>query len=107
MFGDASIPHISDEHMKLQFDLSKPIAGQLNAAKRYLEKTQKRIMGQKIITRSRPDKYLEYLRVLDAKESGASLSEIAKIILSDRSSADPQKARDVLKQAKSLMGVWI
>jgi len=83
------------------FNLEKPLGPQLEAAKEDLERAQIVAIGEKKPRRRRhKGKYLDYLRVLDAREAGCSWAEISEILI--HSVADPQNARDVYKQAEAL-----
>jgi hypothetical protein len=83
------------------FNLEKPLGPQLEAAKENLERAQIAVIGEKKQRKRRhKGKYLDYLRVLDARASGCSWAEISKILI--HSAADAQNARDVHKQAEAL-----
>ena len=99
--GDAEIPHLSASHVKLQIDLSKPLASQIKVARSFLEREQMRLGGQVVIKRRRSDKWLTYLRALDARENGASLQAIADkdLVMSARTR---QAASDTLNAARKL-----
>jgi hypothetical protein len=90
------------------FDLTAPIGAQVKAAQQLLERQQEKKIGHLVQPGKRhPAKWLSYLRVLDAKESGASLSQIAKSgVLGPARRTSPQSARDALKQAKALCFKW-
>jgi hypothetical protein len=100
--------HFQGTEAVILFDLTAPIDVQLKGAKQLLESKQKKQIGHLVQpSRRHPTKWLTYLRILDAKESGASLSQIAKSgVLGPARRADPQSARDVLKQAKALCFKW-
>ena len=89
------------------FDLTAPLRDQLKGAQELLEWKQKQKMGELLGSgKKHPLKWLTYLRVLDAKESGASLAKIAKSGALIGTRADPHAARDVLEQAKALCFKW-
>ena len=91
----------------LKFDLTAPLGGQLELARRILELEQKRKIGKLVKPGKRhPSKWLMYLRVLDAVESGASLPEIVQSGILKGRQETVQAARDVLKQAKALCFKW-
>jgi hypothetical protein len=93
----------------MKFDLTAPLGDQLEAAQRYLEMKQKRVVGQIVNpSKKHPGKWLAYLRVLDARESGASYAEIAGsgALKGLRDHADAQAARDVWQQARALCFKW-
>jgi hypothetical protein len=89
------------------FDLNTPIAEQLDRARGLLERRQRKLLGKLVPTgKKHPTKWLSYLRVLDAKGSGASLADIARSGILKGRREDPQAARDVLKQAEGLCFKW-
>lgn len=91
----------------LILDLTAPLRDQWKAARQLLEWKQKSTVGQLVRPgKKHPTKWLCYLRVLDAKESGASLSKIAKSGVLNGRQDDPQCARDVLEAAKALCFKW-
>jgi len=51
------------------FDLTKPLPTQIEAAKEWLERAQTKKQGEVKPRRKRKEKWLEYLRVLDAREA--------------------------------------
>lgn len=117
----------------LTFDLGKPIAPQLNAAKVFLLEEQglANLTPQEQMTlaygpeysggrdipidefvgalnysprapKVSPAKWALYLRVLDAREAGASLSQITNILPASISRRDAKAAHNVYEQARSL-----
>jgi hypothetical protein len=85
----------------MAFDLEQPIEPQLAIAKRYLQMQQRDQLGRNLQARRRhPAKWLTYLRVLDAREAGASWSKIASIL--PRTARTDQTARDTWEQAQAL-----
>lgn len=83
------------------FNLEKAIAPQIEAARQTLESLQAETLGKKLPRRRRhTGKYLTYLRVLDARESKASWSEIAEILTF--TAGTPQTAAEVHGQALAL-----
>lgn len=66
------------------FDLNYPLAKQIELAKFHLELYQKYLIKQSKIEKSNPrnhpDKFANYLRILDATDQGTSHSEIASVI---------------------------
>ncbi|MER9240664.1 hypothetical protein [Mesorhizobium sp. M0633] len=92
--------------LAIVFDLLRPLAPQIEAARATLKRYGKPRQRRK------PDRvrvWLTYLRVLDAREAKASLSEIASVVLnknkSDQDSA-PQAAKETWDQARALMFNW-
>lgn len=104
----ANITEVSGETGSVfGFDLTAPLGEQLAIARQLLEWTQKSKIGKLVKPgKKHPTKWLMYLRVLDAKESGATLSEIAKSGVLNGRQETVQTARDVLKQAKALCSKW-
>ncbi|WP_170791664.1 hypothetical protein [Ruegeria lacuscaerulensis] len=88
------------KQITLTFDLTQPIPGQIDLAKRYLQEEQLAQIGQKVQWRSHKTKWLTYLRVLDAREDGASWSEIAALLIA--TAGNEQTARDTHNQATAL-----
>ncbi|WP_108484348.1 hypothetical protein [Oceaniglobus ichthyenteri] len=86
--------------LRVDFDLSAPIAPQIENVKKRLVEVQTEESGGKVQKRRHPAKWPEYLRVLDAAEGGASLSEIAKFL--KYKAQTEQGARDTLRAAKEL-----
>ena len=83
-----------------RFDLDKPLGPQIDAASNFLSKRQVQRHGRKLQHRRHPIKWLTYLRTLDAREVGASWSEISEILL--QTAGTGQTARDTWEQAKAL-----
>jgi hypothetical protein len=108
MFPEDSIrSHFETTDSVVIFDLTAPIGDQLEGARQLLEWQQQDKLGHAVRPgKKHPAKWLSYLRALDAKESGASLSQIAKSGLLIGRREDPQSARDVLKQATALCFKW-
>jgi hypothetical protein len=117
----------------LTFDLGKPIAPQLKAAKVLLLEEQglanltpeeqwtfaygaeytpgrdipevdfvKALQYSPRAMKISPQKWALYLRVLDAREAGASLSQIVEILPQSISRSDPKAAHNVYEQARAL-----
>ena len=82
------------------FDLERPLEHQLVRAKKILDRLQMKRHAGKIQQRRRPVKWLEYLRVIDAREDGAIWKDIAKILRGG--SKTEQSARDNWLQAIAL-----
>ena len=85
---------------RVDFDLSRPIEPQLKAAKSALKSFQKEYAGKVIGKRRHPEKWPTYLRVLDARDAGASWAEVSEILT--YSAATEQNARDIHMQALAL-----
>jgi hypothetical protein len=92
----------------MTFDLSLPLGPQLAEAKKELEDCYtshwyddesdcvKPIKNVK----HHPEKWLSYLRLLDARSAGASLSEMSEILPTTMARRDARAAGNVLEQAK-------
>lgn len=91
---------IKKHEVAFVFDLQNPLAEQLKSAEHLLKREQKEMAGKNLQKRRRPNLWETYLRVLDADECGASLSEIAQIL--PAGSKNEQSARDTLGQARAL-----
>jgi hypothetical protein len=91
----------------ITIDLTAPLGDQLKAARRLLEGQQKATIGRLVRPgRKHQTKWLRYLRVLDARESGATYSEIARSGVLNGLGEDQQCARDVLQAAEALCFKW-
>lgn len=99
--GDPCMPLVEEHEVAAMFDLTKPLAEQLTAAKNFLERAQTKMQGQKVQKRRHKAKWLTYLRVLDGRECGATWSEIAQI-LPNNTARTEQNARDTWEQASAL-----
>ncbi|MCC1493702.1 hypothetical protein [Cognatishimia sp. F0-27] len=85
----------------ISFDLKKSVSELLREAEHFLKFVQKYEVGETPPTkRKQPMKWLAYLRTLDAREVGASWSEIAAI--HPNTAQTPQTARDIWKAANAL-----
>ena len=89
-----------DGFLRFDFDLSQPIEPQIEIARKALLDFQKDRFGKTVQRRRRPDKWLTYLRVLDAREDGVSWADIAKILKHTDSKA--HSARDTHRSAMGL-----
>lgn len=92
VFGSGSIA--------ITFNLYSPIRAQLDGLEDYL-KEQQHYTAHKDIQRHHRDKWLLYLRVLDAREANATWAECTTI-LPETMAHTEQAARDVHKQAVQL-----
>lgn len=91
----------SDDQIAVVFTLDRPLPPQLDHALNILRRAQQASQGKLLEQRSHPKKWLRYLRVLDARESGASWSETAQV-LPGSVSRTAQAARDNWNQARAL-----
>lgn len=98
----------SPEIISISFDLSRPLEDQLAEAKKLLEECyvthwyddeNDRIKDVKK-TKHHRDNWLLYLRLLDARAAGASLSKMAVILPTTMSRRDARSAGNVLNQAE-------
>lgn len=81
---------LRDHQICCVFDVSAPINPQVDALKKYISKIQKNKPIEE--KKNRMDLYIEYLRILDAYEVGASIGEIAEQLYSK---ADDESKRTV------------
>ncbi len=84
------------------FDLDDDLGPQLAVAKKILHQIQSDRKGPRKLTKHRRGNWLIYLRVLDAREDGASLSQISMILPKTYGNTSEQTAHNVLHQAKEL-----
>jgi hypothetical protein len=97
---NSGLSEIEDHHHRIDFDLDRPIAPQLQSAEKTLKAMQEHQHGKVIQKRRHSQKWLTYLRVLDGRADGASWSDIASILTA--TAATEQTARDTHKQAQAL-----
>jgi hypothetical protein len=98
--GDPAPITLEDNQMAIVFNLDKPIAIQIERAKESLHNRQKKRHGSKLQKRQRSDLWLTYLRVLDARECGATWFQISSILVN--TAGTEQAARDAWEQASAL-----
>ena len=86
---------------RVDFDLNKPLEPQLKFAKQFLREAQVELHGKALQSRKQTAKWLGYLRTLDARESGASWSEISILhphtVQTEQTSRDKWNAADALR----------
>ncbi|MCL1629960.1 hypothetical protein M3N55_14590 [Roseibaca sp. V10] len=72
--GDLHEIRLNEHHFAVRFDLDKPLRPQIDQASRVLKAAQVRLHGKTIQRRYPTDKWLSYLRTLDARSElpGAS-----------------------------------
>lgn len=98
--GRCRLIPLGEGQIALTFSLDQPLAAQMKAAEGILKRAQAERHGKAIQRRSHPEKWLGYLRTLDAKEDDASWSEISA--LHPHTAQTEQTARDVWEQARAL-----
>lgn len=98
--GDPAGIKLEDNQMAIVFNLDKPIAFQIEQAKKSLQQRQVARHGSKLQKRKRSDLWLTYLRVLDARECGATWLQISSILA--HTAGTEQAARDAWEQASAL-----
>jgi hypothetical protein len=109
LFPEDGIGDLKETTAVVKFDLAAPLGNQWKAIRPFLEARQKKAVGQIVNSgKKHPAKWLAYLRVLDARESGASYSEIAGsgVLEGLRKDADEKDAQEVLQQAQALCFKW-
>jgi hypothetical protein len=118
---EVDAPHM----VSLTFDLSRPLKAQLDEAAAELKIDQSSFLLSRLglderyalgdeaaylkvaeaevrAPKHHPKKWLTYLRALDARASGASLSQIAEILPNHLGRRDAKAAHNVLEQAEAL-----
>jgi hypothetical protein len=92
-----------DDKLRIEFDLRSPIEPQLSRAKLLFRVRQRTLKLPSSDVRPRIDLFANYLRVLDAKEAGATDAEIAGVLFS-RFNADDgiKRVRNSYKRARAL-----
>lgn len=102
----ASVEHrgkVTDDHghRLYNFDLTQPLGPQIERAERHLKIIQEDMFGSIATRRPRRANWPNFLRVLDGRDSGASLAEIADALWPGQEKT-PQSARDALEAAREL-----
>lgn len=95
--GLQSMDFSSVTTIAITFEPSQPIEPQIEGLKEYLLSLRHHSINR--LERFHTDKQLTYLRILDAREQGASWAECVSV-LSPMTANTAQTARDVHKQAK-------
>ena len=87
-------PDLQDHEVLVWFNLQWPIEAQLNSARQVLEQQikAKNLAGAPFRFRYRPEKYANYLRVLDAKATNMSDEAIASVIYPNLPDSHPEHA---------------
>ena len=88
-------------HRLYNFDLSRPLGPQFAKAERFLKSVQEELYGKSVARRPRRANWRTFLRVLDGRDAGASLAEIA-LVLWPGQEKTPQSARDTFDAACEL-----
>ena len=73
-----SVP-LKKNEVAFRFDVDAPLEPQIKATRETLKELQKARNGKLVQIRRHPEKWLSYLRVLDARDAGATWSEITKV----------------------------
>ncbi len=98
--GESERLGLIDGEMGVAFNLNRPLKPQIEVAFEALRAEQVRRHGKALQNREHKGKRLTYLRVLDAREGGASWSQIARIL--EHKKQTEQSARDTWNQARAL-----
>ncbi|OZB17831.1 MAG: hypothetical protein B7X55_05755 [Rhodobacterales bacterium 34-62-10] len=86
----------------LRFDLDQHIEPQIKRARQVLAKRQKLLDRTPKISRFHTKLHSNYLRVIDADDDGATLSEIAAFLPKSYGNRSPKTADNVLNQAREM-----
>lgn len=97
---DAFPVRLEPHDVAVKFDMNEPLEPQIAEARDLLRAHQTKIHGKLLEGRRHPDKWLGYLRTLDAREAGVSWSKIAT--LHPETNQTPQAASRIWKQAQAL-----
>lgn len=97
--------HPTADDVFVRFDLREPIKPQLEQIGFLLEKLRAEAYGDDSVTKKRKQLWPHYLRLLDAKDAGASLSEMASA-LSIHGKRSQDRAHDTLAAAEALRRDW-
>jgi hypothetical protein len=95
---------VDRDELYVKFNLRRPIGGQIEEVRGWIENRQRDLVNSRLIpkprrTRQWRDKWPMYLRVLDARAAGASLNEIAGILVPDTPNSYPEfKGRDAIRK---------
>lgn len=90
---------LEPDQAAITFDMNKPLEPQLKRAREFLRFQYKR-RGKPLQRKRHPAKWQQYLRTLDARESGASWREISS--LHPNTAQTDQTARDIFNAASAL-----
>lgn len=102
------------DQLAITVNLDRPLAEQLELVERAAKKEQKARHGKLLQTRRHPDKWLGYLRALDAREAGKTWAEMTDTfyrqgVLERRTDPSggycappPQASRDLWEAARAL-----
>lgn len=105
---------LTPNDVAIKFELDKPLGPQLDRAKAKMKNIQQRIGIKTTQKRRHPEKWLGYLRLLDAKEAKTTWAEMVDVLYTDETlrpwkstkrrppPPPPHTARDQHKQAKDL-----
>jgi hypothetical protein len=85
----------------IMFDLQRPLAPQLEAARDYLGQIQNQLYGTPVSPKNRFENWPLFLRTLDARECGATFEAIAQTLWPG-SNKTLQSARDLHSAAQAV-----
>lgn len=99
----------AEGHKLYNFDLSHPLGPQLERAEQYLKAVQLELFGKVGTRRPRVDNWREFLRAIDARDAGATYSQMSDEFWPGRANRKdgreektPQSARDTYAAACAL-----
>lgn len=87
---------------RYNFDLSKPLTTQIETCKQLLEAIQNENEGHLLKKRPRKQNWTEFLRTIDARDAGATFSDVATTLWPQLIDKTPQSARDTHRAACEL-----
>lgn len=93
-----------EDHVLFNFDLSRPLAPQLDVAERHLTDIQEELFGKVPTRRPRRDRWREFLRAIDARDAGANYREMRDEFWPDRS---PRKDGKEAKTEQSARDIYL
>lgn len=95
LFGGVNI--LDAAQIAIVFDPNRPIGPQMEGLEKHIESFRHHSL--KPLTRRHTEKWLRYLRILDARQDGASWSDCSATLLQGKTAATPQTAADTYAQA--------
>lgn len=91
---------LHENEYAIKFDLNKPLRSQVDEALQMMKAAQIELHGKPLQRKHHTEKWLGYLRTLDARAANATWSEISSI--HPRTAQTEQTARDVWRAADDL-----